>query len=398
MASNSAWSGGINNRANAKSVPDGFVRDLVNLDPLVGGELGLRAGYEQRYVAENARGALSIGSRVLFADGSSLVCYDTHTSTAHTLAQIANDGRFSGAVLNEELFFCTANESLRFDGATLRSWGVPTIVEQPVPSIVGGSLLAGRYQAAMTLVNDQGEEGATVNPIQIAVGDGGGLLFLLDDIPAGYTVRLYVSPASAETLYLQYEGAESFAVTLLRDDTARLETLNLRSPIGGDQVAALGSVLLIADGRTLWHTSAMRPHLMDLSKNFFQYPSDISVVLQVDGGVFVCADKTYFLPTPEGADVVQYKKLEFGAVPGTGSILPDGRAAWMTQYGLAIGAPDGSVTLMSQNNFVPELAQFGASGVLDHNGNQLVVTTMRGQKGPNPLAASDYYEAEIVTP
>jgi hypothetical protein len=163
-------------------------------------------------------------------------------------------------------------------------------------------------------------------------------------------------------------------------------------------MAALGSILLIADGNTLWHTVAMSPHLIDMSKNFFQYPSAISVVLQVDGGVFVCADKTYFLQAPETGDVVQSKKLEYGAVPGTGSILPDGRACWMTQYGLAVGALDGSVTLLSQNNFVPEIAQYGASGVIDHNGNQMVVTTMRGQKGPNPLGASDYYEAEIVTP
>lgn len=398
MASNSAWSGGIHNRANAKSVPDGFVHDLVNLDPLVGGELGLRAGYDLRYAATSARGALSVGSRIIFADGSDLVCYDTQTSSANVLAQIANGGRLTGAVLNEELFFCTANETLRFDGSSLRAWGVPTVVDQPVPSVTGGGLLAGVYQAAMTIVNAQGEEGATVNPIQVNVSDAAGLVFMIPALPTGCTARLYVSPANAETLYLQYEGLDTFIVTGVRDDTARLETLNLRAPIGGDHLASLGSVLLIADGKTLWHTLAMSPHLIDHSKNFFQYPADISVVLQVDGGVFVCADKTYFVQAPESGDVIQSKKLEYGAIPGTGSILPDGRAAWMTQYGLAIGALDGSVTLLTQNNFVPEMAQFGASGVIDHNGSQMVITTMRGQKGPNPLAASDYYEAEIVTP
>lgn len=397
MASNSAWSGGINNRANFRDVPDGFVRDLVNLDPLVGGTLGLRSGYDQRYSATNARGALSVGTSVVFADGASLLCYDTLTGSTHTLAQIASSGRLVGTVLNSELFLCTATEALRFDGSNLRRWGVPTVTDQPVPIVVPGSMLAGTYQAAITLVNSSGEEGGTVNPIQVSVSDGGGLLF--DPIlPAGYTYRLYVGSNSAETLYQQYEGSAAFAVTNLRDDTARLETLNLRSPVGGDQMAALGSILLIADGNTLWHTLAMSPHLVDMSKNFFQYPEPISVVLQVDGGVFVCADKTYFLQSPDSGDVVQSKKLEYGAVPGTGSILPDGRACWMTQYGLAVGALDGSVTLLSQNNFVPEMAQYGASGVIDHNGNQMVVTTMRGQKGPNPLAASDYYEAEIVTP
>jgi hypothetical protein len=398
MASNSAWVGGINNRANAKSVPDGFVRDLVNLDPLVGGELGLRAGYDLRAPAANARGALSVGNSIIFADGPALICFDSQSNTAHTLAQIADGGRLVGAVLNQELFFCTANESFRFDGSTLRQWGVPTVVDQPLPNLTAGSLLTGTYQVAMTLMNAQGEEGATVNPVHISVSDGAGFALYVPALPAGYTARLYVSPPNAETLYLQYEGVDPYVVTMVRDDTARCENLNLRAPGGGDQIASLGSVLLIADGKTLWHTLAMSPHLIDQSNNFFQYPSDISVVLQVDGGVFVCADKTYFLQSPESGDVVQGKKLEFGAVPGTGSILPDGRATWMTQYGLAVGALDGSVTLLSQNNFVPEMAQSGASGVIDHNGNQMVVTSMRGQQGPNPLAASDYYEAEIVTP
>lgn len=398
MASNSAWSNGIHNRANSKSVPDGFVRDLVNLDPLVGGELGLRTGYDQRYPANDARGALSVGSSIVFADGASLLCYDTLTSSIHTLAQIASSGRLVGAVLNYELFLCTATETLRFDGSILRQWGVQTVTDQPVPTIIAGSLLAGTYQCAITLVNAAGEEGGTVNPIQVTVTDGAGLLFDPQGLPAGHTYRLYVGSSSGETLYLQYEGGSAFAVTNLRDDTARLDTLNLRAPVGGDQVASLGSVLLIADGKTLWHTVAMSPHQIDMSKNFFQYPAPITVVLQVDDGVFVCADKTYFLQSPESGDVVQNTKLEYGAIPGTGSILPDGRACWMTQYGLAVGALDGSVTLLSQNNFVPEMAQYGASGVVDHNGNQMVVTTMRGQKGPNPLAASDYYEAEIVTP
>ena len=397
MASNSAWSGGINNRANAKSVPDGFVRDLVNLDPLVGGELGLRSGYDQRYSATDARGALSVGPKIVFADGSSLICYDTQSSSAHALAQIDGTGRLVGAVLNQELFLCTATQALRFDGSTLRSWGVPTVTDQPVPIVTAGSFPAGTYQAAITLINTLGEEGGTVNPIQITLNDQSGLLFH-PALPEGCSYRLYVSPSSAETLYLQYEGKSEIVVTNLRDDTARLETLNLRAPVGGDHMATLGSILLIADGQTLWHTLAMSPHLMDLSKNFFQYPAPISVLLQVDGGVFVCADKTYFMQAPESGDVIQSTKLEYGAIPGTGSILPDGRACWMTQYGLAVGALDGSVTLLSQNNFVPEMAQYGASGVLDHNGNQLVVTTMRGQKGQNPLAASDYYEAEIVTP
>ena len=392
------WAGGINNRANFREMPQGFVRDLVNFDPLEGGVLGLRTGFEQRYAATNARGALSVGTKVIFADGTALMCFDTSTNSAHELAQIAGTGRFVGTVLNEELFLCTANEVLRFDGSTLRAWGVPTVTIQPLPVIVGGGLPAGTYQAAITLVNAQGEEGGTTNPIQITVPDASALVFLAPALPDGHALRLYVSSSSGENLYLQYEGADDYIVNVLRDDTARLDTLNLREPVGGDQVAAVNSVLLIADSKTLWCTRPMSPHLLDASKCFFQFAAPISLIIGVGGGAFICADKTYFIQSPESDQVALLNVFEYGGIYGTGSVLPDGRATWMTQYGLAVGALDGTATLLSQANFIPELATEGASALLEHNGNQMVVTTMRGQRGANPLAASDYYEAEIVTP
>ncbi|MGV8917834.1 MAG: hypothetical protein ACOH2R_08550 [Pseudomonas sp.] len=390
------WAGGINNRANVHEVPQGYARDLVNLDPLVGGVLGLRSGFAQRAPATNARGALSVGEKVLFADGTSLICFDTRTNTTNTLAQIAGGGRFAGAVLNEELFFCTSTEQLRFDGSTLRPWGVPTLTVKPEPVVVGGGLAAGTYQFALTLINSQGEEGGCTNPMQITVPDASALVFLAPVLPVDQRFRLYVSSASGENLYLQYEGTDDYIVNLLSDDTARLDTLNLREPVGGDHIAALNAVLLIADGSTLWYTRPMSPHLLDASKSFFQFAAPISLVIEVDGGAFVCADKTYFLQSPEADQVSRRKVAEYGGVAGTASVLPDGRAAWMTPYGLAVGALDGSVNLLSQANFVPELASEGASGVFEHNGNQMVVTTMRGQQGPNPLAASDYYDLEIL--
>lgn len=69
----------------------------------------------------------------------------------------------------------------------------------------------------------------------------------------------------------------------------------------------------------------------------------------------------------------------------------------MTRYGQAI--TDGnSAKLVNRETFAPVDAASGASGVLDHNGNQLVVTTLRGNDRPNPLAASDFFIGEILNP
>ena len=69
----------------------------------------------------------------------------------------------------------------------------------------------------------------------------------------------------------------------------------------------------------------------------------------------------------------------------------------MTRYGQAITNGD-DVELVNRNAFVPEESESGAAGVADVNGNQLVITTMKGKNRPNPLAASDFFIGEIVNP
>ncbi|MNG14788.1 hypothetical protein D3C84_985720 [compost metagenome] len=70
-------------------------------------------------------------------------------------------------------------------------------------------------------------------------------------------------------------------------------------------------------------------------------------------------------------------------------LLPDGRGAWMTRYGQAITG-EGGLQLVNRAHYAPQLAEQGAAGVVEHNGNQMIVTTTRGRHGTNPLAASDY--------
>ena len=391
------WAKGINNKANWRDLPDGFVRDTVNLDPLESGSMALRPGFDARYAGSAVRGALAVGSHVLVADGTALLVHDALANSTTTLATIAGAGLFAGAVLNEELFFCTENETLRYKAGVLRPWGVPTVTAQPVPSITSGALLPGVYQLAMTLVDAYGDEGATTQAVNIAVGVGQALSVTLPP-RAGYTPRLYVSAVNGSTLYLQLEGAGTYKVNSVDDSTSRLETMHHRAPTPGSAVVSHNGVIATADGTAVWVTNPMRPHLVDCATRFFQFPAPVNMVASAGGGLYIGADKVYFIAGVETAEPEQTTVSEYPAVAGTAATLPDGRAVWMTAYGIAVSAPRGTAELVSGANFVPELALSGGSGIVQNNGNQTVVTTMRGGKGPNPLAASDYYEAEIITP
>ena len=391
------WAKGINNKANWRDMPDGFVRDAVNLDPLESGSLALRPGFEQRYTGTNVRGALAVGAHILAADGTALVLHDTSTNTSSQIATIAGGGRFVGDTFNDELFFCTENGTFRYKAGLLRRWGVPTVTSQPLPSVVAGGLLPGVYQVAMTWTDAYGDEGATTAAISISVTANQSLSVTLPT-QAGFTPNLYVSAVNGETLYLQASGAGVHRIDAVYDASRRLETMHYREPTPSTFVVAHNGVLAMAEGSTLWLTNPLRPHLVDKTRRFFQFAAPVNMVISAEGGLYVGAEKVYFISTVETDTPEQATVTEYPAVEGTQTKLPDGRAAWMTEYGLAVSAPRGGVELLSSANFVPELALSGSSGIVHNNGNQTVVTTMRGGKGPNPLAASDYYEAEIIAP
>lgn len=112
---------------------------------------------------------------------------------------------------------------------------------------------------------------------------------------------------------------------------------------------------------------------------------------------FVSADKCYALQKVETDSVEQATVLEFPAIAGTSVKLPDGRVAWMTQYGQAI-SKGATLELVNQGTFSPAIAKSGAAGVVDNNGNQLIVTSTHGTPHANTLAAADYYIGEILNP
>lgn len=392
------WPAGINNRANEHAVPPGAVRDSVNFDPSVDGVMHLRSGFDLVVAGNSIRGALSIGGHVLIADGVKLIDFNESTGSTIQLATIAGSGRFVGDVLNDELFFCTENEAFRYKNGMLSTWGVQTVTSQPVPVVGSGALTAGAYQCAATFIDARGDEGGTTETLMIDAPANSSLSFVLPTPPDGGKVRLYVSPVNSSTLYLQYEGIGTYMCSTVVDASARLDTQFLREPITGDSITAHNGVLLIADGSTLHMTLPLRPHLRNAASGFFQFSKPIDMVMSCDGGVYLAADKTFFLTAIETSDPVSTKVLDFGAVRGSSVRGIKKEAVWMTRYGIAMSDGQGGAALISEASFVPELASAGRSGVIEQNGNQLVVTTMRNPKGPNPLAASDYYEAEIFTP
>lgn len=387
----SNWSQGANNIAQADRLPDGFVRELVNLDPTVGGKLETRAGFTKVIPGTNVRAAFGLGNSVVVVDGADLLVYSADSDSQVQAGTVAASGPIAGAELNAQLYLSTANDSLRFDGQAIKQWAVPA----PIYSITteAGSLPGGIYKFAVTAYCDDGEESGA-NPLIISLSGSQAVRLTCAD---SRKLKVYASACNGATLYAQgfiYTG--SFVVSGVDDSHEQLTTEFMEPLPAAEQLAAHKSMLFAASGKVVRHTRPFMPHLHDPSRDFFQYPSDVSVMASTDGGLYVVADKTYFVTGIGTPDFNQSEVLAVGAVAGSAVSLPDGSVAWFTQYGLAIGNSQGQVLLPNKPNYAPSLAADGAAGYLEHNGLPMVVTTMRGKTNDSRLAAGDFYSVELT--
>lgn len=377
----SNWAGGIDNVSPADGIPEGYVRALVNLDPLPGGGLGLRGGAEELLACVDCRGAFAVGRYLVIADGARLLSYSLGAGSVAELTACLPAGPLTACELNAQLFLTTPAGQYRTDGVSLKRWDVPAPAFTAA-ALPGGSL-AGQYKVAVTALGEDGEESGAV-PVVVAL-DGDRLQVISDD---PRPLRLYVSPADSASLY--YQGLLVGGVALIEaptDDKARLTTAHLDAMPPAEQLVSHHSVLVGAVGRYVFLSEPMMPHLTNPMTRFFQYGSDVQALVPTDTGVFVVlADRTYHLTGVETDAPSQRHIDNIGGLAGSGVALPDGTAAWFSRHGLVIGGSDGSTALPSRERHAPMLAERAACGVLEHQGAIRVAACLQGDVWANPRA------------
>ena len=399
------WSLGSNNVAGRAQLPVDrgvrSVREAVNVDIMNGGEFRGRIGYELIEAATTPRGLCGLGKQLFYASGTALKKHNLVDGTTTTAATIPGYGELVGVVHAGELFMSVAGTQLRYDGVTLREWGVPTVVTPPTYTITLTPGLdripAGDYEYAATVVNAYGEESGVLQSGTFTMTDDGTIVFAnFPALPTDGSRRLYVSTQSGTTKYLQAETtASSVSLSNLTTSGMVLETQFLRTPPAGTILASYHGVILIGDGQTVWVTTPMRPHLIDMMTGWYQYPAHVTNILPVEDGVYITADKTYFLSDLETDTPTQRVLYDFGAVAKSGVAFGD-KVAWLTEYGQAIGQRSGQVEFPNRNFYSPLLATKAAAGIVRHNGLETIVTALREPPEASSLAAADYYDSDVI--
>lgn len=153
--------------------------------------------------------------------------------------------------------------------------------------------------------------------------------------------------------------------------------------------------LLVARGPTLYLSEAYAPNIYRPARGYIPFLADITLVVPMDTGFFVAADRTYWLPG-DPLDTSPIGVLPYGALRGSDTPIPNKEAAlWMTPRGLVRGAADGSVTNLQEDTVATDTGASAATLVRELDGMKKAVSAIAGVDATN-MAAASFMSAEIV--
>lgn len=376
---------GSNNIAKPERLPEGAVVDAVNMDFTVGGKAELRTGFTKIRDGVDVRAIFNADDNLIVVEGDKVI-----RIAGGVESHIANvsQGPVAAVFVNNKLYLNTMAESMAIS-TIVEKWGADTPAFDV--RLIAGGLKAGVYKVAVTEVVSGVESGCW--PTSISVADGQSIVVMS---AGGINMRLYSSVTNGKTLYYQGIASSYNEISSPVDDTSRLETEMLTSLPFCENLTSYNGMIVGSNGRFVLHTKPMHYHLHNPESDYLQFPTKITLISAVRDGVYVCADKTYFISNFGSPEMIQRTVAEFGAVAGTAVKLPNGSVAWFSHYGQVIGNLDGSIELINKSVYSPSITASGAASLLEHNGNQTIVTTMSGSQKDSCLKSNDYWNIEVI--
>lgn len=387
------WPVGVDNIQPDIDVTAGALRSALNVDIFDGGKIRLRNGFTRRISAVGASSMwshpdLDIG---YYMAGGTIFQIDQNFVTTPVVTGLTPTLPVAFCYVNGEVFWSNTVATGRILGGVNRPWGVEAPANVPILTATAGALEPGTYQVSVAFRTASGEEGPATSPTTITLPTLGGITISNIPVPVDPSVTLkniYVSTQNGDVLYRAETipaAQTSLTISVTPPATVAMRGQNFSVMPAGTILAHRNGVIYSATGPYIFHSEPMRYGMCNRAKNFYMFPSDVTIMLSVPEGLYVVADKTYFLENPGTPDVIQRVLLPFGAASGTGVYMPGGtEVAWFSHRGQVIAA-GGQAKVITEEHFAPVIMLQGASMVREQRGIRQIVTVTHRVGNRNPL-------------
>lgn len=344
------------------SLPEGAVRRAHNVVIDATGGFARRPGHSLAIALENAHSLYRNPDWVLVASGSKLYKLNLALGSKEAIFDgLALDAPVSYCEAATDTYFCSAGVlgKITRSGLVRRPGVAQLLGTSPALTPTVGGLLPGRYGVAYSLINDLGEESPISSIGWIDLPGGGILLSLLVTASNVARMNIYATTPNGSELYLHSNVVQSGTASILDQTLSRQATKQYLEPMpGGSIVRFFHGRLYVADGPWLWVSEPFDYGVTSVKSGYMIFDRSITMLEAVEGGIFVgMADRVVFLQGDGPGGFRNTVAATRGALPYSGTtapadyfndlVAPDrGKAcaAWLSEVGLAVGRPDGSVS------------------------------------------------------
>ena len=283
---------GINNTELPENTDPSYLKEAINIDISKKGDVTKRLGFQK----------VKSGTRVHSIWGNELDCYYVNDGELRYLYKgydvkaldtgIGNN-RVDYLYLNGSVYYTSRGNNGTLTGDERKPFGIETPNLSPTLIEGAGSLYEGQYQVSLSYVDVNGLESGSRLATAITVGDGASIH--ISNIPVSSDplvayVRLYMSTTNGEVLYIAKDVSNGATTAIIHNDRNLItpnETISIDTPPLGDLISYFEGSVLIADGRTLWFSEPYTPTWFKTSKNFYQFDSEITMLMPLESGVYV---------------------------------------------------------------------------------------------------------------
>ena len=399
---------GANNVSKETDLPEGSLRSAENVDIDNAGNVRLRRGYQQIYSGSNIH---SLYKR-LFVEGSDLK-YLEQDNTATLIQSSLTSNKLKYCEFNDTVFCTDGDHNWQIQNKQINRSGIlPPSNNASIGISTSGAIPSGQYQVAVQFMHNVTGEFSAASDIGVIIVNPNQTIYLTN-IPqpesVDESILVYISLHDGTILYHDITlnaGVTEYTVANIKQDTHSLETQNYGLLPGGSEIAYSNGRVFIAKGNMVWYSEPMWYGQTNPSHNFWQFTSNITILLALDDGIFVVADETYFIPTGKPEEATLESVDPVAGIPGTGLVVKAEHfgldtvgdvAYWFTPRGAVLGLPDGSIKFLSETRLsVPQVSS-GASMYTESDSIRQIVTSMNKTGGTrSKVGANDSATIQII--
>lgn len=299
------------------------------------------------------------------------------------------------------------------ENETYRPFGIDRPNGGPNITTLPGTLSAGDYQVALTFVAEDGRESGTgvAQLIPVAVNQN----IQVANIPISSdssvkSVRIYCSTPDGEVLYLQGEVVNGTSTYTIGDAVSKvtpLKSFNVYPAPTGQIIRYAHGRIWIAQDNILWYSEPFAYEWFKLNANYLPFNERIRAVMPTEGGMWVGADRLYYLSSRNPDQMRREEKEPIQVVEGSDVKIPGAYVfientplgyKWLfnSNKGVYIAFNDGVVLNTTERNVVFPKADEGTGIFLQTDGINRYLSILKEKQPSNNMAASDLVTTQII--